>query len=246
MSFDVEIFLDAVFSDELAIGAAITVAVATVSIVGATLIGLGLALARDARHRPARWSSWVWVWVFRAIPTLLWLLLIWNALPQLVPAFQSSWFTPFMAAAIALSLNESAYMAEILRGGLLSVDSGQRDAGRALGMRSHRILRRIVLPQAFRVALPAAGNEYIALLKLTSLASVISLQELLTVSQQNVNTTFRFAEYYAAAACWYLAIVSVLMFVQSRIERRTTWRSRTVAMPGYQRRPAFLFKRSSA
>jgi ABC-type amino acid transport system permease subunit len=94
-------------------------------------------------------------------------------------------------------------------------------------MTGPRIMRRVVLPQAVRIVIPPTGNEFITLLKLTSLASVISLSELLTVTQQDVAVNFRFAELYAAATVYYLAMVTALMFLQSRLERRFQWRSRT-------------------
>ena len=130
-----------------------------------------------------------------------------------------------MAAAVALSLNEAAYAAEILRAGLLSVDEGQRLAARALGLSPAKVFSKVVAPQLTRVAIPPLANDFITMLKITSLASVISLQELLARTQSAVSVTFQFAEYYAAAAVYYLVIVSVLMLVQSRIERRFEWTS---------------------
>jgi len=124
-----------------------------------------------------------------------------------------------------LSFNEGAYMAEIIRSGLLSVDEGQRFAARSLGLSPWKVLRRVVLPQAIRIIVPPAGNEFISLLKLTSLASVISLRELLTVTQQTIATNFRFAELYAAAAIYYIVIVSILQLLQSRLEKHLRWSS---------------------
>ena len=164
-------------------------------------------------------------WIFRATPTLLQLLFIWNGLPQIWSTFASDWFKPFLAAFIALSLNEAAYMSEIIRAGLLSVDPGQELAGRALGMTRPRILRRVIVPQAIRIVIPPTGNEFITLLKLTSLAYVISLHELLTASQVRGAADFHYAEAYAAAVVYYLVIVSVLMVIQAQLERRYTWTS---------------------
>jgi ABC-type amino acid transport system permease subunit len=108
---------------------------------------------------------------------------------------------------------------------LLSVDPGQELAGRALGMTRPRILRRVILPQAIRIIIPPTGNEFITLLKLTSLAFVISLHELLTASQVRAAVDFRYPEAYSAALVYYLAIVSVLMVVQAWLEKRFTWSS---------------------
>jgi polar amino acid transport system permease protein len=184
-----------------------------------------LALGRMSRRRWVRGFVFGYNWLFRATPTLLQLLFIWNALPQLWPVFAGSWFTPFLAAWIALSLNEAAYMAEIIRAGLQSVDPGQELAGRALGMTRRRILRRVIVPQAVRVVIPPTGNEFITLLKLTSLASVISVHELLTAANELASVRFQFAEVYGAALVYYLVMVSILMIVQSRLEQRFTWTS---------------------
>jgi ABC-type amino acid transport system permease subunit len=136
-----------------------------------------------------------------------------------------------MAAWITLSLNEAAYMSEIIRAGLLSVDPGQELAGRALGMSRRRILRLIVVPQAVRIAIPPIGNEFITLLKLTSLASIISLHELLTAATELTSSQFVYNEPLLAALVYYLGIVSILMVLQSRLERRFTWRSRQRRRP---------------
>src|SRR5436305_14521865 len=114
-------------------------------------------------------------------------------------------------------------MSEIIRAGLLSVDPGQELAGRALGMKRRQILRRIVVPQAVRIAIPPTGNEFITLLKLTSLASIISLHEILTSAQELAVVKFQYAEPLLAALLYYLAIVSVLMIAQAPLERRFTW-----------------------
>jgi polar amino acid transport system permease protein len=145
--------------------------------------------------------------------------------------FAGNWFTPFAAAWFALSLNEAAYMSEIIRAGLLSVDPGQELAGRALGMTRRQILRRVIVPQAVRIVIPPTGNEFITLLKLTSLAFVISLHELLTAAQELSSATFKYPEPLFAALVYYLVIVSILMVIQSRLERRFTWTSRRHRRP---------------
>jgi His/Glu/Gln/Arg/opine family amino acid ABC transporter permease subunit len=203
----------------------------------AVVIGFFLALGRGSARRWVRSGVFFYNWLFRATPTLLQLLFVWDALPQIWPVFTRSWFTPFLAGWIALSLNEAAYMAEIIRAGLLSVDPGQELAGRALGMTRRQILRRVIVPQAVRIAIPPTGNEFITVLKLTSLASVISVHELLTAANEQASVKFQFAEVYLAALVYYLVIVSVLMALQSRLERQFTWtsarrRRRRVAAPG--------------
>ena len=225
MSFDPAVFWAALTSQGFRDGAITAIALTVVAQLTAVVIGLALAVMRGSRFGVVRGASWTYVWIFRAIPTLVQLLFVWNALPQLFPALRESWFTSFMAAWIALSLNEAAYMAEIVRGGLLSVDEGQPLAARALGMTPSSVFRRVILPQVVRVIIPPTANEFITMLKITSLASAISLRELLTFARQEISVTFRFAEFYAAAAIYYLVIVSVFMVLQALLERRFRWTS---------------------
>ena len=172
------------------------------------------------------------------------MLFVWNGLPQLWSTFTSDWYKPFLAAFIALTLNEAAYMSEIIRAGLLSVDPGQELAGRALGMTRRQILRRVVVPQAVRLVIPPTGNEFITLLKLTSLAFVISLHELLTAAQELAASTFTHPEPLVASLAYYLVIVSILMLVQARLERRFTWDvPAKAATPGNRHRVGGLARR---
>jgi polar amino acid transport system permease protein len=224
-SFDTHIFWEALTSEPYWKGALLAIELTFVSLATACVIGFFLALGRSSRFRSVRAFVFFYNWIFRATPTLLQLLFIWNALPQLWSAFAGTWFKPFLAAYIGLSLNEAAYMSEIIRAGLLSVDPGQELAGRALGMTRPRILRRVIVPQAIRIIIPPTGNEFITLLKLTSLGFVISLHELLTASQVRASSDFRYVEAYTAATVYYLVIVSVLMAVQAQLERRFTWKS---------------------
>jgi polar amino acid transport system permease protein len=179
------------------------------------------------RLRLLRALSWTYIWIFRGIPTLIQLFIVWEALPQLFPSLTQQWFTPFLAATITLAFNEAAYAAEILRGGLLAVDDGQKLAARALGMPPLKVFSKVVAPQLTRVAIPAMANDFITLLKITSLASVTSLRELMTNTQTAVASSFRFAEWFFAAGIYYLVLVSIFMVGQSWLERRYQWTSRT-------------------
>jgi His/Glu/Gln/Arg/opine family amino acid ABC transporter permease subunit len=222
MAFDTGLFLEALFSWPFAAGALVTIALSVASHGVGIVLGLVVALMGMARRRTVRAAASVYVWFFRGTPVLLLLLFVWNALPQIVPAFRNDWFTPFLAAWLALSLNETAYQAEINRAALLSVDDGQRAAAAALGLRKLQAFFLVVLPQCLRVAVPPTVNEFISLLKTTSLASVISLQELLATTTRASSASFRYTEYYAVALVYYLVIVSILMFGQARLERRLT------------------------
>jgi His/Glu/Gln/Arg/opine family amino acid ABC transporter permease subunit len=206
-------------------GALTALELTAVALSTALVIGFFVALGAFSARRWVRVLAWFYNWLFRATPTLLQLYFVWDVLPTLWHGFAGSWFTPFMAAWIALSLNEAAYLSEIIRSGLMSVDPGQELAGRALGMSHRRILRRVIVPQAIRIAIPPIGNEFITLLKLTSLASIISLHELLTASTQLTAAKFQYTEPLLAALVYYLVIVSILMAIQARLERKFTWTS---------------------
>ena len=225
MQFDVDIFLQALTSKALREAVVITVSLAVTSFVIGVVVGLLVALARASRFRLIRYVGWFYVWFFRAIPTIILLFFVWNALPQLIPALAGPGFLPFYAATIGLSVNEAAYAAEIIRGGLLSVDDGQRQAARALGMRPAAVFRRIVAAQVIRVVIPPMANDFITLLKLTSLAYVTSLREILSVTNTQIASSFRFAEWYSAAAIYYIVLVSIFMVGQAWLERRFIWTS---------------------
>ena len=206
-------------------GALTALELTAVAISTALVVGFFVALGSLSTRRWVRSISWLYNWLFRATPTLLQLYFVWDVLPSFWSGFTHSWFTPFIAAWIALSLNEAAYLSEIIRSGLMSVDPGQELAGRALGMSRRSIMRRVVVPQAIRIAIPPIGNEFITLLKLTSLAAIISLQELLGAALQLSSATFDYRQPLLAALVYYLVIVSILMALQSRLERRFTWTS---------------------
>lgn len=230
MEFQLDVFLQALTSRALREGAVVAVSLTIVSFVAGQAIGLIVALARGSRFGALRVAGWVYIWVFRALPTIVLLFFVWYALPQLIPALRGPDFLPFYAATIALSVNEGAYAAEIIRGGLLAIDDGQRLAARALGMQPLALFRRIVAPQVIRVVIPAMSNDFITLLKITSLAFAVSLREIMTVTQSQIATTFRYAEWYLAAAIYYLVLVSVFMVIQAWFERRYVWTSQ--ARPG--------------
>jgi His/Glu/Gln/Arg/opine family amino acid ABC transporter permease subunit len=223
VSFNAELFWSALFSATFFQAALVALALTILAHAAAILLSLPLALALDGKHAWLRWAATAYIGLFRALPALLLLLFVWNGLPQISPIFREPWFSPFVAAFVALTLNEAAYQVEINRAALSAVDSGQYQAGAALGLRRPQVFFLIAVPQALRVALPPTVNEFISLLKTTSLASVISLTELMAVTQQSVASSFRYAEYYAVASIYYLAMVYALMALQKRFERRFAW-----------------------
>jgi polar amino acid transport system permease protein len=232
VDFNLDVFVEALTSKALREGAVLTIALTIVSFVAGLAIGLVVALLRGSRFRLVRLLAWSYIWIFRALPTLVLLFFVWDALPQLIPALRGPGFMPFYAAAIALSVNEAAYAAEIIRGGLLAIDDGQRLAARALGMPPLAVFRRIMAPQLVRVIIPPIANDFITLLKITSLASAVSLQEILTRTQTQIASSFRFAEWFSAAAIYYLVLVSIFMAAQSWFERRYVWTSQARGRAG--------------
>lgn len=246
MAFDTAVFLDALLSSAFLKGALVTVALALLSHAVGIAISIPAALYISGPPSPLRWVVKGILGILRGAPTLLQLLFVWNALPQFFPVFREPWFSPFLAAWIALSFNEAAFQTEINRAALGAIDPGQRAAGTALGMTRFQILRYVLLPQAVRVALPPTANEFITLLKITSLASVISLSELMSVTSRAVATTFQFTEYYAAALVYYLVMVYALVLLQSRFERRLAWTTATAVAdtPGFVQKALAFTRRS--
>lgn len=219
MSFDTQIFLSALFGWPLLKGAIITLLLTIAVQITSLAISLGTASLATSPRAWVRRSISGYVWLFRGAPALLIILVIWNGTPQLFPIFRSSWFSPFLAAYIALTLIQVAYTTEILRSAYAAVSHGQREGAEALGLHRWQVFRYIILPQALRIALPTLVNELISLVKTTSLASVISLKELMTVTNLAISASFRFLEWYAAVLAYYLAIVAILTIIQGRIER---------------------------
>lgn len=195
------------------------IALGTLSWLLGLVLGFGLAQAEASRSRWLRWPAQCYVWFFRSVPLLVLLVFVYN-LPQIFPATGVVLSIPFLAGLVGLVMTEAAYMAEIHRGGLLSVVKGQREAAHALGLGWLSTQVRIVLPQAFRIALPSLINEFVTIIKLTSLVSVISLPELLLTGQRLYTQNFLILETLLAVAVYYVAIVTVFGALLNALERR--------------------------
>ncbi|MFS9532380.1 ABC transporter permease subunit, partial [Klebsiella pneumoniae] len=194
------------------------------------VLGFILALAKQS---PRGWLSTparLYIWLFRSMPLLVLLIFVYN-MPQALPSFAPVLNDPFWAGLLAMVLSEAAYIAEIHRGGLLSIPRGQSEAARALGLRYAGIQWRVIIPQALRVALPALANEYIAIVKLSSLVSVISLTEILMVGQQLYSQNFLVMETMTAVAFYYIFIVTVFDFLLKRLENYLDVTRRDTARP---------------
>jgi polar amino acid transport system permease protein len=177
-------------------------------------------------------ASWFYIWIFRGTPVLV-QILFWYNIAALYPRFSlgiplgptfahfsaTSLITPFVAGMLALGLNEGAYMAEIVRAGIISVPEGQTQAAQSLGMKRLLTMRRIVLPQAMRVIIPPTGNETISMLKTTSLVSVIAVSELTYSGQLIYSANYRTIQLLIVISIWYLAMTTVLTIGQYYVER---------------------------
>lgn len=191
-------------------------------------IGLGCALAHRSANPVLRWSAAGYIWFFRGAPLVLQLLIWYNlalvfptiGIPGLFQAKTVVVITPLVAAILGFALNEGAYVAEIMRAGLNSVDHGQSEASQAIGMTRGMTMRRIVLPQAMRAVIPPLTNEFISLVKMTSLASIIGFGDLLRSVQDVYYGNARVIELLMVATVWYLAVVTVLTVGQRALERR--------------------------
>ncbi|WP_406003172.1 amino acid ABC transporter permease [Streptomyces sp. NBC_00829] len=211
--------------------------------------GLLLTVLRLSHNRVLSGAAWIYVWLFRGTPVLVQLFL-WTFLGALWPRISigvpfgpefHSWVyndlvSPYTAALLGLGLNEAAYMSEIVRAGVLSVDEGQSEAAASLGLTRLQALRRITIPQAMKVIIPPTGNETIGMLKITSLVSAISLVDVTRAGQDIASRTFESLPALIAVSIWYLACTSVLTIGQFYIERhygRSTGRSQRLTLAGW-------------
>ena len=220
------------FSDQVIHGLYATLELTVVAMVIGIVLGVVLAVMRLSPNPLVSGASWMYIWFLRGTPVLV-QIYFWNFFSALFPviglgipfgptfvhASANSLIVPFVAAILGLGLNEAAYMAEIVRAGIISVDPGQTEAASALGMTRLQTMRRIVLPQAMRVIVPPTGNETISMLKTTSLVSVIAYPELLYSVQTIYNRTFQIIPLLMVAVIWYLAVTTVLTIGQFYIER---------------------------
>jgi polar amino acid transport system permease protein len=209
-------------------GLANTITMSILAMALGLVLGVLIAIMRMSANPVMRGVALGYVWLFRGTPVILQLLLWFNlalvfptlGIPGVFEARTVDVMTPFAAALLGLGINQGAYTSEVVRAGLLSVDTGQYEAAKAIGMAQLKALRRIILPQAMRVIIPPVGNEFIGMVKLTSLASVIQYAEILHNAENIYYANARVIELLIVAGIWYLAVVTVLSLGQSRIEAR--------------------------
>ncbi|EHN11964.1 putative amino acid transport protein (ABC superfamily membrane) [Patulibacter medicamentivorans] len=225
---------DFLFDGRIIDGLVKTLELTVIAMVVGVVLGVLLAVMRLSSNPLVAGASAFYIWLFRGTPLLV-QILAWNFIasiypritlgvpfggPEIVGGDANALITTFVAASLALALNEGAYMAEIVRAGILSVDEGQSEAAQALGMTRAQTMRRIVLPQAMRVIVPPTGNETIAMLKTTSLVSVIALPELLYAAQLIYSVNYKQIPLLIVVMIWYLLFTTILSIGQYYIERR--------------------------
>lgn len=218
MSFDLSYFVSLFAVDSFWAACLQVIKLSTAAWLLGGLLGFLLALAKMSSSPLLRGSASVYIWFFRSVPLLVLIVFTYN-LPQLIPSSGGLLSNPFYSGLMALVITEAAYMAEIHRGGLISVAKGQKEAGKALAIGTVGAQWLIVIPQAIRISLPTMINEYVTIVKLTSLASVISLTEILTVGQRLYSQNFLVMETLAAVAVYYVLIVTVFGYMLERFER---------------------------
>jgi len=227
-----DIFFNSLFAPDPRIlhGVALTVSIAVISQVIGVVLGVFGALGRIARVRPVRWLANGYVWVFRGTPLLVQIMILYLGLAQTnIVRWDDIVIGNFVvggaiqAGILALGVNEGAYMTEIVRAGIISIDPGQMEAAKSLGMSYAKAMRRIVLPQAARVIVPPLGNEFNNMLKTTSLLTIVSVSELFVTFQQlngNGPSSFHPFELFLACAVWFLLLTTIWSVIQAWIERR--------------------------
>jgi polar amino acid transport system permease protein len=220
------------FDHRILAGLVVTIELTVVSMAIGIVLGVLLAVMRLSPNPLLARASWLYIFFFRGTPVLVQLLFWYNIAalypkislgipfgPAFVHPDANTLITAFRAGILGLGLNEGAYMAEIVRAGIISVDEGQTDAAQSLGMTRVQTLRRIVLPQAMRVIIPPTGNETISMLKTTSLVSVITVTELLYAAQLIYSVNFKPIPLLITVSIWYLVCTSVLYVGQHYLER---------------------------
>jgi polar amino acid transport system permease protein len=222
-------FFDSIFhpDDQIRFGLWLTVSIAITAQLMGIVLGTFAALGKMAKHRVFRWIANIYIWLFRGTPLVVQIVLfyfglgatriyLWPDINVLGVRVDGA----IQAGLFALGINEGAYFAEIVRAGIIAIDPGQAEAGKALGMTYGKIMRRIVLPQAARVIIPPLGNEFNNMLKTTSLLVLISVPELFTIFDRKQGNYFAPFEFYLACAVWFLLLTTIWSVIQSWIERR--------------------------
>lgn len=206
-------------------GIKMTVLISLIALAIGMVLGLVSCLLSISKNVILRFISGVYIWIIRGTPMIVQAFIIYFGMPQLIqklinPAFR---LAPFTAGIITLSLNAGAYLSEIFRGGIQAVNKGQKEAARSLGLSEARTLFKIVLPQAFKVALPSMVNQFIITIKDTSILSVIGLADIVNKAKIYVGKSYQFFATYIYVAIAYLIVISILMVISKYLEKRVNY-----------------------
>lgn len=206
-------------------GIKMTVLISLIALAIGMVLGLVSCLLSISKNVILRFISGVYIWIIRGTPMIVQAFIIYFGMPQLIqklinPAFR---LDPFTAGIITLSLNAGAYLSEIFRGGIQAVNKGQKEAARSLGLSEARTLFKIVLPQAFKVALPSMVNQFIITIKDTSILSVIGLADIVNKAKIYVGKSYQFFAAYIYVAIAYLIVISILMVISKYLEKRVNY-----------------------
>ena len=208
-------------------GLKLTIGVSLIAIAIGIVIGLIMCLMKMSKNVVLRAIAEVYIWVIRGTPMIVQAFIVFFGFPQLIQLLDPTFrLTPFPAGIITLSINAGAYLAEIFRGGIMAVPKGQTEAARSLGLSQGKTLMKVVLPQAFKISIPALVNQFIISIKDTSILSVIGLAELVNKAKTYVGKSYEFFATYIFVALFYLIIISILMVVSARIEKKLKYEQR--------------------
>jgi len=202
-------------------GTGYTIIIASVAVILGVIFGMLVALGRISTNKVLNKITWVYVWFFRGTPLLLQLFMIFYAMPLIMKDVFGRTFpmNPLMACFLAFTLNSTAYLAEFFRAGIESIDKGQLEAAKALGMSYNQAMFNIIIPQSFKRLLPSVGNEFIMLIKDTSLASTVAISDLLRTTKTMSSSSGKWI-YYVYAACIYLVITTFIQVGFEKLEKK--------------------------
>ena len=228
------------FAKPILEGLVLTIELTALSMLIGLILGTVIAVMRLSQSSLLQFVAWGWITFFRGVPPLVQLLFWYNLAslvrsislgvpfgPSVVSWSTNSLMTPFAAAILGLSLTESAYASEMIRAGIVAVGKGQVEASQSLGLTPAQTLRRIVLPQAIKIVIPPIGNDFIGMLKFTSLVSVLALSDLLYSAEVIYSRTYQTIPLLVVATLWYLVLTGGLTFIEHRVERRMSRRRGT-------------------
>ncbi len=205
-------------------GIKITILISVISLIIGMVIGLLMCIMGMSKNILLKAISGVYIWIIRGTPMIVQAFIVYFGMPQVIQLFNPSFrIEAFTAGIITLSLNAGAYLAEIFRGGIMAVPKGQTEAARSLGLSKSRTMLKIILPQAFKVAIPSMVNQFIITVKDTSILSVIGLADIVNKAKVYVGKSYQFFATYILVAVYYLIVISILMLLSKYLEKKINY-----------------------